>query len=65
MSSQHVKAAVDGVILSLTNPRSEIAKGAEQLAALLDSKHGRARIVARSARPPEGDLEPAGVGEGT
>ena len=59
------QAAVDGVILSLTNPRSEIAKGAEQLAALLDSKHGRARIVARSARPSEGDLEPAGVGEGT
>ena len=59
------QAAVDGVILSLTNPRSEIAKGAEQLAALLDSKHGRARVVARSARPSEGDLEPAGVGEGT
>ncbi len=54
------QAAVDGVILSLTNPRSEVAKGAEALAALLDSKHGRGRP--KSVRPPEGELEPAGAG---
>jgi pilus assembly protein CpaE len=36
-------AAVAGQILSLTNPRSEMAKGAESLAALLDSVHGRGR----------------------
>ncbi len=54
------QAAVDGVILSLTNPRSEVAKGAEALAALLDSKHGRGRP--KSVRLPEGELEPAGAG---
>jgi len=59
------QAAVEGVILSLTNPRSEIAKGAEALAALLDAKHGRGRVPARSARPPEGDQVPAGVAERT
>jgi Flp pilus assembly CpaE family ATPase len=35
------QAAVSGEILSLTNPRSEIAKGAEALAELLDLRHGR------------------------
>ncbi|HYT11868.1 MAG TPA: cyclic nucleotide-binding domain-containing protein [Candidatus Nitrosopolaris sp.] len=35
------QAAVSGEILSLTNPRSEIAKGAEALAELLDLQHGR------------------------
>ena len=34
------QAAVDGQILSLTNPRSEVARGSEALAALLESKHG-------------------------
>jgi MinD-like ATPase involved in chromosome partitioning or flagellar assembly len=37
------QAAVDGVVLSLSNPKSEIARGAEALAALLDFKHGRPR----------------------
>src|SRR2546426_3973237 len=35
------QAAVDGEILSITNPRSEIAKGAEALADLLEVHHGR------------------------
>jgi len=35
------QAAVNGEILSITNPRSEIARGAEALAALLDTHHGR------------------------
>jgi len=35
------QAALEGVILALTNPRSELAKGAEALALLIDSKHGR------------------------
>jgi MinD-like ATPase involved in chromosome partitioning or flagellar assembly len=38
------QAAVDGVLLSLSNPKSEIARGAETLAALLDFRHGRPRI---------------------
>ena len=33
------QAAVDGQILSLSNPKSELAKGSEALAALLDRKH--------------------------
>src|SRR5438128_4004452 len=37
------QAAVEGVILSLTNPKSEMAKGAEALTALLDGKHARPR----------------------
>lgn len=39
-STRPEQAAVEGVILSLTNPKSEVAKGAEALAALLDAKHG-------------------------
>ncbi|HEY2438033.1 MAG TPA: cyclic nucleotide-binding domain-containing protein [Solirubrobacteraceae bacterium] len=35
------QAAVDGAILTLTNNRSEVARGAEELAALLESTHGR------------------------
>ena len=42
-STRPEHAAVDGVILSLTNPKSEITKGAEALAAMLESKHGRGR----------------------
>jgi Flp pilus assembly CpaE family ATPase len=37
------QAAVDGAILSLTNPRSELTRGVEALAALLDARHGRPR----------------------
>jgi hypothetical protein len=37
------QAAVDGHILSLTNPRSEMARGGEALATLLDSIHGPGR----------------------
>ncbi|MFI5281759.1 MAG: cyclic nucleotide-binding domain-containing protein [Candidatus Dormibacterales bacterium] len=42
-------AAVNGEILSLTNPRSEIAKGAEALADLLQGHHGRREIAPGSA----------------
>ena len=60
--SRPEQAAVDGAILSLTNPRSEMAKGCEAIAALLDSKHGRPRH-----KPAEAHVEsegvPAGVGE--
>jgi pilus assembly protein CpaE len=35
------EAAVGGMILSLTNPRSELTKGTDGLAALLDATHGR------------------------
>jgi Flp pilus assembly CpaE family ATPase len=42
------QAAVDGAILSLTNPRSEMARGAEALATLLDSTHARAQSRTRS-----------------
>ncbi len=34
------RAAIEGAILSLVNPKSEIAKGSEVLAGLLDAKHG-------------------------
>ena len=40
------QAAVDGVILSLTNPKSEITRGVESLAALLDGMHGGPRAAA-------------------
>ena len=42
-ASRPEQAAVDGVILSLTNPRSELTRGSETLASLLESKHGRPR----------------------
>jgi pilus assembly protein CpaE len=38
------EAAVEGMILSLTNPRSELTKGADGLAALLDATHGRSPL---------------------
>ena len=44
------QAAVDGHILSLTNPRSEVARGSEALAALLDSKHSPRRPAAATTR---------------
>jgi Flp pilus assembly CpaE family ATPase len=34
------QAAVDGVILSVTNPKSEITRGTEALTNLLEAKHG-------------------------
>ena len=61
--SRPEQAAVDGVILSITNPRSEIAKGCEALAALLDSKHGRQRGSKPAAAPAGGESVLAGVGE--
>jgi len=39
------QAAVDGAILTLTNTRSEVARGAEELAGLLESTHGRGRRI--------------------
>jgi Flp pilus assembly CpaE family ATPase len=41
-------AAVNGEILSLSNPRSEIAKGAEALADLLEAHHGRSDAASGS-----------------
>lgn len=38
------QAAVEGAILSLTNPKSEMTRGAEALAAHLDRVHGRANV---------------------
>jgi pilus assembly protein CpaE len=46
------QAAVDGIILSLTNPKSEIARGTEALAALLDGTHAR-RTAGDSAPAPQ------------
>jgi MinD-like ATPase involved in chromosome partitioning or flagellar assembly len=46
------QAAVDGTILSLTDPKSEITKGVETLAALLDAKHGRARSGGDAGQAP-------------
>src|SRR5438477_6993841 len=56
------QAAVDGAILSITHPRSEIAKGCEALAALLDSKHGRQGLKL-SAASAESQSTAGGVGE--
>ena len=53
------QAAVDGAILSITNPKSAIAQGAEALAALLDGKHARPRVAADSASVPNGIAEHA------
>jgi Flp pilus assembly CpaE family ATPase len=47
------QAAVDGVILSLTNPKSEMARGTETLAALLDSMHTQ-RVARTAATAPAG-----------
>jgi Flp pilus assembly CpaE family ATPase len=51
-------AAVNGEILSLTNPRSEIAKGAEALADHLEARHGRRETAVRPGTQPT-----AAVGE--
>lgn len=45
------QAAVEGVVLSLTNPKSELAKGAEALTALLEAQHARPRGEAASSHP--------------
>jgi pilus assembly protein CpaE len=45
------QAAVEGVILSITDPRSEITRGCERLAAVLDAKHGS--LVAAGAHSME------------
>ncbi|HET7421846.1 MAG TPA: cyclic nucleotide-binding domain-containing protein [Candidatus Dormibacteraeota bacterium] len=49
------QAAVDGQILSLTNPKSEMTRGSEMLAGLLEATHGR-RAPAATAEP-----QPAGA----
>jgi MinD-like ATPase involved in chromosome partitioning or flagellar assembly len=54
------QAAVDGEILSLTNPKSEIAQGAEALAALLDGKHARPRVTIDAVAARDGIAEQAG-----
>lgn len=41
------QAAIDATILSLTNPRSELTRGAEAIAAMLENQH------ARPSRPTE------------
>ena len=42
------QAAVDGTILSLTNPKSEITKGTDSLTTLLEAWHGRSSAAART-----------------
>ena len=42
------QAAVDGTILSLTNPKSEITKGTDSLTTLLEEWHGRSSAAART-----------------
>jgi pilus assembly protein CpaE len=45
------KAAVDGAILSLTDPRSAITRATDTLAAALEAKHGAgAKAAAATAR---------------
>ena len=50
------QAAVGGVVLSLSNPKSEIARGAEALAALLDSRHGRPRVASDPEQAADGEV---------
>jgi pilus assembly protein CpaE len=45
------QAAVEGQILSLTNPKSEMTRGTEMLAALLESTHGRRAAPVAAAEP--------------
>src|SRR5436190_19375325 len=42
------QAAVDGTILSLTNPKREITKGTDSLTTLLEAWHGRSSAAART-----------------
>jgi MinD-like ATPase involved in chromosome partitioning or flagellar assembly len=43
------QAALDGEILSLTSPRSEVARGTDALAAMLDARHGRSVVAGSHA----------------
>ncbi len=53
-------AAIRGEILSLTSPRSEIARGADALAGLLVARHARTAAYAADAGSPSGqDAEEA------
>jgi MinD-like ATPase involved in chromosome partitioning or flagellar assembly len=54
------QAAVDGAILTLTNTRSEVARGAEELAALLESTHRRDRRNPEASSASVGVPEPVG-----
>jgi Flp pilus assembly CpaE family ATPase len=54
-------AAVNGEILSLTNPRSEIAKGAEALADHLEARHGRNETAVGSGSQPTAVLGERGM----
>ena len=47
-------AAVDGTILSLTNPRSEVTKGTDSLANLLEAWHGRGSALSGARHLPRG-----------
>ena len=42
------QAAVDGVILSVADARSEVTRGCLRLAGLLEAKHGQVELPARS-----------------
>jgi MinD-like ATPase involved in chromosome partitioning or flagellar assembly len=55
------RAAVDGMILSLVNPKSEMTKGSEELAALLEAKHGHADLKSRPAMTPAVPVIAGGV----
>jgi MinD-like ATPase involved in chromosome partitioning or flagellar assembly len=54
------QAAVEGVILTLTNTRTEVARGAEELAALLESTHGRGHRNAGPSAASIGISAPVG-----
>ena len=43
------QAAVDGVILSVTDPKSEMTRGCEHLAAVIAAKHGHAAAASGSS----------------
>jgi MinD-like ATPase involved in chromosome partitioning or flagellar assembly len=45
------QAAVDGVILSVTNPKSEITRATEALTNLLEAKHGSGAARRTKATP--------------
>jgi MinD-like ATPase involved in chromosome partitioning or flagellar assembly len=55
------QAAVDGAILTLSNARSEVAHGAEMLAALLEAIHGRDRGNPGQSRATVSVSEPVGA----
>ncbi len=53
------QAAIDGAILSVTNPRSEVTKGSETLAAILEGKHGTGPIFKPSSDGSRAAAAPA------